>query len=1170
MSKKQERYVKMDPVEHVLKRPDMYVGSTKPRDVNEYVYTNGKIVKKRISISPALAKIFNEILSNAIDNLARSKENDVKMTQISVDIDQKTGEISVMNDGDVIPIEIHEKEQCHVHTMIFGQLLTGSNYDDSHEREDIGGLNGLGCKVTNCFSKYFRVEGVDPNNKLSFEQTWRNNMRTVSEPIVKPTKERKGYTKVTFIPDFEKFHVKGYSNDVLDYYRKCVVDAAMITKLSVLLDDEPVPIKNVREYARLYAEDGADLLQIRANGCDVILMPTEEYEAISFANGICTPLGGTHVDAWSEGLFRPLVEKLNKGKKSTQITIKDVKHYFRLFVNATVKKPGFDSQSKLKLESPTITAEVTKAHLSAICKWPVMEQLNEMIRAKEMLVLKKVERKKRGYNKVENHERANFEGTASHASECTLFIVEGKSAATFANGGSVQGLFGKAGNDWNGTYELRGKVLNTRNEKCDKIAQNKVVSDIIKCLGITFGLDYTKDANFVTLRYGRVVILCDQDCDGLHICSLLQNLFHTICPTLLTKKFLYSMQTMIVRVNKNLIFYDEDEYKRYRAEFLKKNPGKKLTQKYYKGLGSNEDADIEETFGKKMIEFYIDDHTTEVMKKAFSKENADVRKEWLTHYDPNFSLFNWSGNKTETRRISHSEYINKELIKYSIENCRRSIPHLMDGLKEGHRKVLFTMFKRKMTHTSKTIKVSQLAGSVSETSSYHHGEDNLLKTITGMARSFVGSNNIPLLYRDGQFGTRRYGGDDAANGRYIWTKLDVLTRLIFRKEDDCLLEYREDDGDRIEPYFYVPIIPMILVNGIITAIGTGWSSNVPCYNPLDVVENIRIWLDHDGKVLLKNEDCTVSLFNDMIPWYRGHNGTMERTSDSTKFISRGDIKSDKKKFVIDELPVGVWTDDYRQMLEKMIEEKKIKDFNNGSSPKHVKFTITPIEGGVEMTLDGMKLSSVIRTSNMCTFTTNEQLKRYGSVEELLDEFCRVRYDFYTKRKQRQQAEIENNAKLMGNKKRFLMEVRDETIHFFEERKGKKYSRKTSDLYAELEKRGYDKIVDKIDDKNKGDDTETKEDHEQVDSVGNNAETDRAYDYLLRLQFRSITEERINELQNDIDSSIKELEKIKKTNEKELWKNDLDEFAVAYKKWLLVIATEKVKTQKDSVVLKKRK
>jgi DNA topoisomerase-2 len=1138
-------YTKKDPISHILDRPDMYVGSVRPRDVEEYVVVDDKynIRKKSVNISPAVLRIFVEPLSNIIDNVTRSRQANIKVTKISIGINEDSGEISMWNDGEVIPIELHPEEKCYNHSLIFGQLLTSSNYDDEEDREDISGKNGLGGKVSNIFSTKFTVEGLDPSNKKKFKQTWTNNMKTSTDPQISPAKTAKGYTKVSFQPDYPRFGVEKLTSDILSLYKRYIVDMAMITKVPVFYNDEQIPVSTLSDYAKLYG-DSEETLTIKTKDCEVVITPSDsDFQVVSFANGVCTPLGGTHVNAWSEAIFRPLVDKFNKPKKP-QINISDVKKFFRLFVVATVKRPEFDSQSKLKLEAPEVQAEVKKTHITAISKWSVMNMIEDIIRAKELVVLKKSERKKRGYEHVEGLDPANNEGT-SKSTDCTLILVEGLSAKTYASWGIQKGAFGKQGRDWFGIYPLRGKILNCRNSSPVMIAKNFIVGDVIKSLGIQYGVDYSLDENYKKLRYGRVMIITDADTDGLHISALIQNMFHCLFPTLLNreKPFITSMQTPIVRVyqgKSDILFYDEQEYRRY----VKEHSDEKINKKYYKGLGSSNEEDVGETFGEKLVEYYQDESTMDTMSKAFHKNFSDVRKTWIANYDPSKTVLKWQGNKQEVKRISFTDYIDTELIKFSIDDCKRSIPNVMDGLKEGHRKILYVTLLRKLKYTGKTIKVAQLAGSVSERSAYHHGEQNLSTTITTMANSYVGSNNIPLLFRDGQYGSRAEGGADAAAGRYIFTKLDAMTRLIFREEDDCLLEHIEDDGEKVEPKYYVPIIPMVLVNGCKAGIGTGWASAIPCYNPLDLIECIKAWLENGNKAFDTDEDSgiTVSLLPEIKPWYRGHKGRLEQLGEGS-YMSWGVMdKDDKGKIHVTELPVGMWTSEFTKRLESLKEEKKIANYKNHSTPKEINFIITETKDGTACSEKSLKLYEPIKTTNMVLFSNEFAIKKFNSPEEIIDMFCGVRYDYYVKRKHRQLRELEREIKMMGNKKRFLEEVRDGVFRLFDEKKGKKQSRKTADIVNDLEESGYDKDSG-IEEVVEGEEVESKK---------------TGYEYLLRLQISSVTAEKIDKLKNDIANRTSEYDKLKETSEKTLWLNDLEELRTEYLKWLPVINNEKVK------------
>jgi len=388
-SKRKEKYNKMDPLDHILHRPDTYVGSNRPRLVEDYVSSasdNFRIKKKHVTYSPAILRIFIEPLSNAIDNAARSKNTRTPCTKIKVNIDKKTGETTIWNDGEVIDIEINEEENCYNHTLIFGHLLTSSNYDDDEDRYGISGRNGLGVKLTNVFSNYFGVKGVDPINQLLFEQEWTQNMKLTLEPEVTETKLKKGYTEVSWIPDFKQFRIEGYTQDIIDLYCRYVVDAAMLTNVDVYFNDVLIPVKTLKSYSQLYSTEEKDVLYINNRNAQIVVTPSTQFQAISFVNGVYTALNGTHVDAWVEACFRPIVVKLSKPKGSS-FNMGDVKKFFRIFVVVKVKKPEFESQSKHKLESP-VKASVLKKETDKIMRWSVIDDIK---RSKDWVLLKKLE-----------------------------------------------------------------------------------------------------------------------------------------------------------------------------------------------------------------------------------------------------------------------------------------------------------------------------------------------------------------------------------------------------------------------------------------------------------------------------------------------------------------------------------------------------------------------------------------------------------------------------------------------------------------------------------------------------------------------------------------------------------------------------------------------------------
>jgi DNA topoisomerase-2 len=1120
--------------EHALLRPDMYIGSVDLEEVEEYVArkVDGKyqIGKETITASPGLLRIFIEILSNAIDNVWRSKKTKTPVKLIDIWIDEETGETRIWNDGMIIPIELDEENECYNHTLVFGTFLTGTNYEDDDEEERItSGRNGVGSKATCVFSERFTVKGCDPQNNKSFEQTWTENMKETTGPLVDNTKMKKGFTEVVWTPDFARFGLKGYTPEVLAMYTRYIIDTAMLTKVEVKLNGEVIDTNNLESYARLYSAPTEEMLIVSKQAdMEVVLTSANDAEHISFVNGIFTKLGGKHVDAWTKELFDPIVQHFSvkdkkTGKLKPQVSLKEVKQFFRLFVVSIIDKPKFDGQEKNMLKSPNVEANVLPKQIKSLLKWEAIDNIEDLIRAKGLCGLKKQERKKTGYVKIDKLDPANLAG-GKRSNECALCLCEGDSAATYVAGGVDVGFCGVAGKDFIGIYALRGKPLNVRDCNDKKIEENQVITNVVRALGLRYGVDYAVEKEYKTLQYGKVVIVADADVDGLHIEGLLLNFFHALFPSLLAREqpYISSMKTPIVKVMRprapDILFYDERKYLEYC-----KNQTTSVKAKYYKGLGSLSSTDIPATFGAKMVEYVIDDNTAHEINKVFRKKYADARKQWLDEYDPLAALS--LDDEAAITQMVISRFFNDEMIKFSISDCERSLPNLMDGLKESQRKILYAAKLKNLKYKGESLKVAQFGGFVAEKTKYHHGEDNLHGTIIKMAQAFVGSNNIPLFFRDGQFGSRRKGGKDTPSPRYIHTTMDYLTHLIFPEADDKLLTYRYEDNYQVEPEYYTPIIPMILCNGA-NGVGTGWSSDVPCFNPLDLCRSIHMWLDMDGDIFEEDEQLgRVCHLPELTPWYRGFKGIIEK--DNNRFITRGICErgDTNNTAVITELPIGKWTLDFKDDCEKALEDKKLKDMRDLSSDTNVHFILTETTEGIKCNHKTLDLQKYLSVSNMVMYDTKGQIIKYKDTSEIIHAFCQVRLECYVKRREHILQELQIELRRLGNKERFVREVVNEELIIMKVPE--------NEVVQELETREYDK------------------------------DEKESYDYLLRMQIRTFTTEKIEQLQNDILSTQEAYESALAVTAKDMWKNELKIFEKEYKKWLPIIEEELAKGKKGA-------
>jgi DNA topoisomerase-2 len=459
----------------------------------------------------------------------------------------------------------------------------------------------------------------------------------------------------------------------------------------------------------------------------------------------------------------------------------------------------------------------------------------------------------------------------------------------------------------------------------------------------------------------------------------------------------------------------------------------------------------------------------------------------------------------------------REMKHFSVYDNQRSIANGMDGLKISLRKILFAAFKKGGLKTE--IKVAQFSGYVSEHSGYHHGEASLNAAIIGMAQNFVGSNNINLFEPNGQFGTRLNSGRDAASERYIFTQLNAITRLIYRAEDDAVLEYLDDDGQLVEPTFYAPVVPMVLINGT-KGIGTGFSTDIMCHNPLQVIDYVKA-------MLLKKPEAEWGAIE---PYYRGFKGSITAIPSTTasKFLVKGlhSVDADKKQVRVTELPVGHWTEDFKKHLEALIEANSIKDYVDMSTDTVVDFTImfpaTADFGALAAVVDHgcctaveklLKLYTTESTSNMHLFDSKDQLKKFSNVYDIVREYYGTRLSLYEKRKAHQLAAMAAELRILSNKARYIQELLDGSIDLRRKR--------GEELVAMLQSKGYDSI-------SQGDRSEG------VD-----------YKYLLKLPMDSVSEENVQRLLKEKGQKEAQHSILESTSIEQLWLADLAELRAEY-------------------------
>jgi DNA topoisomerase-2 len=1076
MSDLSSAYVKKTHREHILSLPDTYIGSIETADDEVYLReAEGEqgFTLNKIPVNPGFYKLIDELIVNAHDQVVRLRQKNSNNPVKKISITCNAEHFAIENDGESIDVAEHPEHKTWIPQMIFGELLTSSNYDPK-EKKLVGGKNGYGVKLVNIFANEMKLHINDNTRLLSYAQTFSDNMTKIGKPTIKVIKKPATTSvSIEWQPDFNRFGMTEIPEGMRRLIERRVYDLAMTVgkEVKVSWNGELVKCRTLTDYAKAY-------------GCETVIYetpnerwhiaigdsPADKQFSMSFVNGIWTSKGGTHVDAVTSQVTNHIVEYLET-KKKVKVKPSLVRDHLAIFIVSMIENPSFTSQTKETLttkmsafgSSPKMSEDSLKKIVS---KLAIVPKILEAQSAKDAKDNSKTDGKKQsritGIPKLDD---AVMAGTKDSA-KCTLILTEGDSAKAMALSGLSQDqrkLFG--------VYPLKGKVLNVKDTSDAKVEQTKEIAELKKIIGLTSGKKYT---DVKDLRYGSIMIMTDQDLDGSHIRGLLINLFHELWHELIAiPGFLTYMATPIVKASKGKearVFYSQYEYEQWRLGEGK--VGWKV--KYYKGLGTSTRDEAKDYFSKvNAVRFDYTDDSDKSIDLAFNKQRADDRKEWLKGYDRT-SLVP-TGNK-----VPYNDFIHKDLIHFSYYNLERSIPSVMDGLKTSQRKILYAAFKRNLTQE---IRVAQFAGYVSEHTGYHHGEASLNETITGMAQDFMGSNNIPWLVPQGQFGTRIQGGKDAASPRYIHTYLQPRIRKIIREADFPVLKHRDDDGLPVEPEWYAPVLPMLLVNGA-RGIGTGYSTYIPPCNPKTIKTMIQAWLKGDNSALEQTK---------LTPYFEGFKGSY------TEEGVVGSYKKDKDEFVITELPPGTWTADYREWLEKELAEGRIKDFSDTSTDQQINIRIK----GIEESALVKSLTEKVKTTNMHAFNHKGIITKYGTLNDVLHEYAGVRKDLYETRRQHQIKALKDQLPYHKNVVRF---IRDQIQDEPEVNLKKKTLKECENILGEHE-------------------------YQHIDG---------GYEYIMRLPVSAFTAEKIAKHEKDMTDLLNEIKRLESTTSALLWLVDLEE------------------------------
>lgn len=671
------------------------------------------------------------------------------------------------------------------------------------------------------------------------------------------------------------------------------------------------------------------------------------------------------------------------------------------------------------------------------------------------------------------------------------------------------------------------RLLNFTQQPRDglSIADNSEIKTFMEMVGLRYGKDYSREEERKTLRYGKVMLLTDQNVDGSRFKGVFTYFIHTNWPQLLQVPFMEELMTPVVRVERGetkVSFFSFAEFDKWKTE---RTDSREYKVKYFCGLGTNSRSEAKEYFNN------IDSHRVRFtysgpgdvknLRKAFDETLLDQRREWLTQHMN--EMESWKSCSKQscnlytagTRELSFSDFVNLEYVHFVNYDNVRSMPSVVDGFTPAQRKVFFICARNEL---ESKVNVARLACNVAIDTEYYEGERTICDTILNMARNYVGCNNINLLNPLGQFGTRLMNGKDCAEENHrLKTTRSKLTDAIFHRHDAPLLVQNTSRDDlKIEPDWYVPIIPMLLVNGS-EGTSTAWSTKIPKHDPVQLIRCLRSMI-HGGEPV------------GLTPFYRNFRGTIEAVG-SDCYISVGRVAViEDERIEITELPVWTtWSGCYKEtVLDRLMNgsEPIVREYQEYHTDTSIRFVVSFAPGAFDKLRNEMggfhrlfQLYGVFKTNEMYAIDSGNTLRRYGNTNDILTEFYNVRLRFYEKRKEYLEAKLTAEANKLSNQVRFIQ------------------AKTGRDLLIENQIRC--KVIETLIQHGYSTDPVAKWKRENGSGDNGNEESDKNFDYLMDMPLWMLTEEPQNELISRRQKIVTELSELKGKSKYDLWLDDLE-------------------------------
>jgi DNA topoisomerase-2 len=1110
-----EDYKEWDEINHILKNSTaMFLGNTSSLAREVYKYKEGKIVKTTIEMSRAFEQLFLEGLGNAVDAVYNSQLRGKKDYRIEINVSDT--EINIISYAIAIPVEKKQSldgSMLYTPQILFGRLRTTTNKSDGAKRFFIS-KNGYGAKLINIFSKKFEVVCSDPDRKKIYKGTWANNMtQFLGEDVIDTDGKNEPFVSIRYTMDFGRFDYPGITDDMLSIFIAYAYSASFTCNTPVVFNNMPIHMTSFQDYVKMFLDiDTTKFLTYydTKEGYEFFVVDTTSDIQIGFVNGVMVNYG-VHMDAIYAEMLRYINAHFKKLLADVKIEKRHVVPHTAVFLTCRLNNPDWEGQSKGHLTKPKPNIKVPDSVFKDLNEWELMNKIRAVVDSAYIKQLEASDAKKGERVELPGMWEANWAGdvNANKRNQTILFMTEGKS------GSNYQKTFSNLDPDGKNKYgrlPLRGKFINVFRDPT-KAINNKEYKLIKQFVGLEEKLNYETAEQLAKIKYGKIAIATDADDDGIHITGLLLVFFCKKAPGLVKAGRLFIYLTPIVRIYKksggvHAVFYSQEAFKKYIeanvAEMM--IPGK-YKFKYYKGLGSNSDDEIAlDAKNPRFVPVRMTDDSMESLRIGFDNTSAQDRKTWLRDWMKR-EIFDYQ----DASELSITTFVKEVLPIYVVTSIYRAIPDILDGIKEGQRKALYACMSFLKEGSDK--KVNVCCGHIIEKTNYKHGDTSLQATVVKMAQKEL--INMEYFKPGGQFGKYEDGGKAGSNPRYISISLNWWIPYVYMQDDVPLLQNIKDEGELQEYYRFYPILPMHVVNGC-HGVATAFSVNIPQHHPLDVC----LWLLQRIKKEISPKSTAKLPF--LKPWFKNFRGTVKVDEVGGRYYLYGNYEKTKEgRFMITELPYGVWQDEYIQKLIKWKNEKKIGRWSDDSSDKNgVRITITgPQTPIAPVSLRSLGLIGSGKYTNMSvvipSLDNNKiQIKVYRNINDLMEDFFRLRLDVYRKR-------IVKNVEIMKadmDKKKMKMKFIEHVIQ------GKLIitKRPEDDIKADMKRLNLDENL------------------------------------LANSRANSFTTNAISKLQAEIDELLKKINYLEVNHPAQIWADDINRFKDKY----CEVYGEKMRTLED--------